>query len=180
MDEIGLGWPGYRFPPPWLLRSSNPERKIWRLLGSGEYDEAFGVVSRWETQEVNGGKAETMIAAAMMADEWESALGWAQLLKPFRDFQSKTRPKGQTAFQLSLFRGFCRLQMGEYEASIADFRIATGKDSTSYLPRYLAARAFCGLGDAAEARRGFIAACERLNPSLSSLRWQELVRRDNK
>jgi len=180
MDEIGLGWPGYKIPPPWLLRSSRLERKIWRLLGSGKYVEAFDAVSGWETQGIKGGKAETMIAAAIMANNWESALEWAQLLEPFREFQSETRPGGHTAFQLSLFRGFCRLQIGEHEASIPDFQIASGKDRTSYLPFYLAGRAFNGLGNTAEARRGFIAACGRLSPSLASLRWQEMVRRENK
>ena len=178
MDEIGIGWPGYAFLPPWLFKRSNLERRIWRLLASGNTAEASRITAEWRSnpEALSRGERESMIAAAIMADEWESASWWALTLEGYRRYvESGSVPKGLALFQLSLFRGLCLLMTGAPNESLLQFEMAGVRDSTSYLPHYFSAKAHNMLGDVMQARRGYVAACDRLNPSLASLRWEELL-----
>jgi tetratricopeptide (TPR) repeat protein len=183
MDEVGVGWPGYAFLPPWLFKRSRLERRIWRLLGGGKSDEALGLVAERarHPEELSRGERESMVAAAIMADEWESASEWALTLEEYRSYVTLgVAAKGLALFQLSLFRGICLLMTGDPDESLKQFEIARERDSTSYLPHYFGAKAHVMLDNAMLARRGFVAACDGLNPSLASLRWEELLSNSHK
>ncbi|MBN1424606.1 tetratricopeptide repeat protein [Candidatus Fermentibacteria bacterium] len=176
MDEVGIGWPGYRVPPPWFFKSG-PERSVWRLLARGLSDDAFQEVCTWAGAPGAGKRATTMIAAAMCADRWDKAEAWAGMIPHYRAFIEGRPPRrGLNHFQVALFRGVCTLLRGDADGSMADLAQAAALDGTSYLPRYCAGRAGVALGRWHESRREFVAACERLNPALAVIRWKEFLR----
>jgi len=175
MDEVGIGWPGYRFPPPWLCKL-NPERGVLRQLSRGMTGGAFQQAAAWDGTPAAARRSPTMIAAAMLSGEWERALAWALLIPQYRAFADGDPPRRSlNHFQVSLFRGFCTLMRGDSEGSLEDLGRAASLDSTSYLPRYLSGRAMVARGLWCEARRQFVAACQRLNPSLAVVQLRTLI-----
>jgi tetratricopeptide (TPR) repeat protein len=117
-----------------------------------------------------------MIAAAMLAGEWDTAEQWALLIPQYRAFVEGSPPhRSLNHFQVSLFRGLCVLMRGRSEQSLEDLKRARELDGTSYLPLYLSGRAMLSLGRRQEARRAFVAACQRLNPSLAVAQWKSVL-----
>ncbi len=177
MDEIGLGWPGYKIPPPWFSHLNRTERRIWRLMAQGRTEEAFEEAAA--CVERLGGprkKAQTFVAAAIMVGRWEIALKWACAIKEYAAFVSSDMPpSGYAAYQLRLFRGFCTLFAGSPADALDDLSLSALGDRTSYLPHYALGRAFVINEDWTAARRAFVATNARVNPSLATERWKELV-----
>jgi hypothetical protein len=176
MDEVGIGWPHHRMPPAWLFKRQ-PERAAWREMAMGKTDDAFLRCAAWAEDPTPAGRAPTMIASAMAAGHWDAALAWALLIPHYRAFHDGTPPRRTlNHFQVVLFRGFCTLQGGDADGSRVDLERAAQLDQTSYLPRYLKGRAMVRAGRWTEARREYVAACERLNPSLAVVQWKTLLR----
>lgn len=175
LDEVGLGWPGYRLPPPWLLKWGR-ERAAWRAMAGGRVGEAYDRAAGWADGESAPRHAPTMVTAAVMACKWEEALRWACLIPRYRAFTEGNPPRRPLDhFQLALFRGVCTLMAGDSSASLADLALAAGLDATSYLPRYFMGIASVACGDWQQARREFVAVCQRLNPSVAVVQWKTLV-----
>lgn len=176
MDEIGIGWPRYRFPPPWLFQSKKELRHIWRSMAGGLYDSAFyGAQCIAERQELNNGTIPTLVAAAMLTDNWNQAFEWACSLPHIASLvRGESTLSGLRLYQTALACGMMLLMNDKIEESIPFLKTAVTGDSSSYLPFYALGIAGVRLDQWHMARRAFTAVCERVNPGLSLHRWSTL------
>lgn len=171
MDEAGIGWPHHRGFPLWLFQDPRHWR-VWHLLASRRYAEAFALVSGWEAEAQGPGGAATMVAAALMAGEWEKALRWFNFTREARREAAGKALGRLDRFRVALVRGFLLAMVGDEQAPVW-LEEAARCDSTSYLPHYLLGRVSL---PHPRARRHFVAACARLNPGLATSRWSALCR----
>lgn len=177
MDEVGIGWPGYRIPPVALQHGFGNEGRIWRLMAQGRCKKAYDQAESWLRGDLDGKPhAQTLIAAAIMADRWDSVLEWALSIDDYAAYaHGESPPAGHRTYQFSLFEGWCLMECGELERARHCLMRAADNDRSAYLPLYALGKIGMAQNLGSETRNSFIAMCRRVNPSLPRIRWIALL-----